>query len=73
MVGLKKLNCIVKEGGRVRFVIVYLDNDGLECWREEYSEEEAVMLGYGEIIEEMKKEGRNTKQVGEVIFVLFPK
>ena len=54
-----------------KFVVVYLDEDGFECWRQEFSVDEAYKLGYGSIIDEMVAVGVRVRQVGEAICELI--
>jgi len=53
----------------VKVVVIYLDDDGIECYREEFSEEEAVKI-YGQFIEKMKKAGKWYGMIGDKIIML---
>ena len=53
-----------------RFVVIYLDDEGYEAWREEYPMSRA-MERFGKIVEEMMEKGVRVKQVGDKIYELF--
>ena len=54
-----------------KLVIVYLDEEGFECWRKEFSIEDAYKFGYGNVIDEMIAVGVRVRQVGDAIYELF--
>lgn len=57
----------------MKVVVVYLDDEGYEALREEYTLDEAFALGLGKIIEKMRKDGVAVRQVGNRVIELFEK
>ena len=47
--------------------IITLDDDGLECFREEYSIYEIWSTKYGEVVKDMIEAGVRVRQVGDKI------
>lgn len=53
----------------MKVVVIYLDDDGIECYREEMDETKAKRL-YGDIVEKMKRTGKWYGMVGDKIIML---
>jgi len=55
----------------MKVVVLYLDEDGYECYRETYTLEEAWKKGLGEVIEEMQRNGVRVAPMGGKVIELL--
>ena len=53
----------------MKVVIVYLDDEGIECYREVLSESKAKEM-YGKVIDRMMKEGKWYDMLGDKVIML---